>query len=116
MTNGDYNCGLKIFEKSKFWQLVVKGRERADTIVRETSVQATLTARCGHVTSFLQICGFFETSDQVVLELELLDGRDLFNHISSRERLEGTGCRTHIAGHLGMFGCHEPDWAITSRY
>jgi calcium/calmodulin-dependent protein kinase I len=79
-----YNCALKIFDKKQFWRLVVKGRERADTLVRETSVQATLTANCGKVASFLRLRGFFETSDNVVLELELLEGTDLFKYISSK--------------------------------
>jgi serine/threonine protein kinase len=79
-----YNCALKIFDKKEFWRLVVKGRERADTLVRETSVQSTLTAKCGRVASFLKLRGFFETSDNVVLELELLEGTDLFKYISSK--------------------------------
>lgn len=78
-----YNCALKIFDKQAFWRLVVKGRERADTIVRETSVQATLVARCSQNSSVLRIRGFFETSEKVVLELELLDGIDLFKYIIS---------------------------------
>lgn len=88
----DYNtprndaCALKIFNKTKFWQLVLKGRERADTMVRETSVQAALTADCAHkVNSFVRLTGFFETSDQVVLEMELLHGTaDLFKYISTK--------------------------------
>jgi hypothetical protein len=34
---------------------VVKGTERADTLVRETPVQATLTAKCGKVAFFLRL-------------------------------------------------------------
>jgi serine/threonine protein kinase len=79
-----YNCALKIFDKKQFWRLVVKGQERADTLVRETSVQATLTAKCGRVASFLKLRGFFETCDQIILELELLEGTDLFKYISSK--------------------------------
>ena len=82
-----YNRALKIFDKSKFWRHVVNGRERADTLVRETSVQATLTARCKNIHSFCRLTGFFETSENIVLELELLNGRDLFNFISSRNAL-----------------------------
>jgi serine/threonine protein kinase len=84
LTRPAYNCALKIFDKKQFWRLVVKGVERADTLVRETSVQATLTAKCGRVASFLRLRGFFETSDQIVLELELLEGTDLFKYISSK--------------------------------
>ena len=75
---------LKIFDKAEFWKLVVKGRERADTLVRETSVQATLTLTRPDIDSFLRLGGFFETSHQVVLELELLGGTDLFHYISSK--------------------------------
>lgn len=83
-----YDCAIKIFDKDKFWRLVVKGMERADTIVREASVQSTLLARCGQNPSFLRILGFFETADKVVLELELLDGTDLFKYISSKNVLK----------------------------
>jgi Protein kinase domain len=80
-----HTCALKIFDKSLYWKMVVKGRERADTLVRETSVQATMTAKCGRISSFVRIRGFFETSDHVVLELEMLDeGTDLFKYISAR--------------------------------
>jgi len=78
-----YNRAIKLFNKTQFWRHVVNGRERADTIVRETAVQTALTFRCTSVQSFLRIYGFFETSEHVVLELELLDGRDLFHHIST---------------------------------
>jgi serine/threonine protein kinase len=80
----DYTCALKVFDKTAFWKRVVKGLERADTLVRETSVQATLTAKGGGVLSCLRIRGFFETSEQLVMELELLEGIDLFKHISSK--------------------------------
>jgi serine/threonine protein kinase len=79
-----YDCALKIVDKNQFWRRVVKGRERADTLVREPSVQATLTAKCGKIASFLQIKSVFETSDNIVLELELLEGMDLFDYVSSK--------------------------------
>lgn len=82
-----FDCALKIFDKDKFWRMVVKGRERSDTIAREASVQATLLSRCGQIPSFLRIHGFFETADKVVLELELLEGMDLFKYISSKNVL-----------------------------
>lgn len=78
------DCALKIVDKNQFWGRVVKEMERADTLVRELAVQSTLTATCGRVPTFLQLRGFFETSDNVVLELELLQGTDLFDHISSK--------------------------------
>lgn len=36
----------------------------------------------------MQIRGFFETSEKVVIELELLDGKDLFEYMSSKGVLE----------------------------
>lgn len=83
-SNVEYDCALKIIDKAEFWRRVVKGRERADTLVRETSVQATLTAKCGRIATFLKLRGFFETSENIVIELELLGGTDLFQHISSK--------------------------------
>jgi serine/threonine protein kinase len=78
------DCALKIIDKNEFWRRVVGGVERADTIVMETSVQATLTAKCGALSTFLQIRGIFETCDHFVIELELLEGMDLFQHVSSK--------------------------------
>lgn len=83
----NHNKALKVFDKARFWRHVVKGRERSDTIVREASVQITLTVMCAHISSFVKISGYLETSEHVVLELELLNGRDLFNHISSNSAL-----------------------------
>jgi calcium/calmodulin-dependent protein kinase I len=78
------SCALKVIDKNEFWRRVVKGRERADTLVRELAVQATLTAKCSQtVPTFLQLRGFFESSDKIVIELELLEGTDLFHHIQS---------------------------------
>jgi len=85
---GKNNCALKVIDKNEFWRLVIKGRERPDTIVRELVVQSTLTATFGTKPTLLQIRGFFETSDKVVIELELLDGKDLFDYISSKGVLE----------------------------
>ena len=83
-TKPGYDCAIKIFNKDKFWRMVVKGRERADTIVRETSIQATLLSRCPDNNAFLRIRGFFETSKYVVLELELLESTDLFKYVTSK--------------------------------
>jgi serine/threonine protein kinase len=78
------DCAIKVVDKNQFWRRVVKGRERSDTLVREPSVQSTLTAKCGRVPTFLQLRGFFETSDSIVMELELLEGTDLFEYVSSK--------------------------------
>eukprot|EP00934_Nitzschia_sp_Nitz4_P008796 Nitzschia sp. Nitz4//scaffold29_size155292//106718//109484//NITZ4_002675-RA/size155292-augustus-gene-0.211-mRNA-1//1//CDS//3329546499//8786//frame0 len=77
-----FNCALKIVDKNQFWKRVVKGRERPDTLVREASVQATLTTRFAKCQSFLRLRGVFETVDNYVMELELLEGKDLFQHLS----------------------------------
>ena len=78
-----HDCALKVIDKQEFWHRVQKGRERADTLVREVTVQATLSAKCGRLPTFLQIRGLFETCDYVVVELELLEGTDLFNYVST---------------------------------
>jgi hypothetical protein len=85
-----YTCALKVIDKNEFWRRVVKGLERSDTIVRETSVQATLTAKCSQLSSFLRIRGIFETSDNYVIELELLEGTDLSHYISSKKHISET--------------------------
>ena len=86
--NGDNSeaeqVAVKLFDKNQFWRLVVKGVERADTLVRECSVQATLTSRRPNLYSFVHLRGFLETADHIILEMELLDGTDLFKHISGR--------------------------------
>ncbi|CAJ1935043.1 unnamed protein product [Cylindrotheca closterium] len=87
------NRALKIVDKAEFWRRVVKGRERADTLVRELSVQSTLTAKCGQLPSILQLRGVFETSQNLILELELLEGHDLFEYISRKGVMdEGEAC------------------------
>lgn len=79
-----YDCAIKIVNKQEFWKRVVKGQERADTLVREASVQATLTSKCANIAPFVRIQGFFEDSEHVVLEMELLNGIDLFQYVSSK--------------------------------
>jgi tRNA A-37 threonylcarbamoyl transferase component Bud32 len=87
---------LKIFDKNKFWKAVVKGQERADTIVREISIQATLSAhqcRSSAATThaadvpIVRIYGFFETATEIAIELERLEGTDLFRYVSSKNVL-----------------------------
>ena len=80
----EYNCALKIIDKKEFWSRVKKGRERKDTLVREAAVQTTLAVKGGDTTGFLRLLNIFETGEKLVLELELLKGIDLFQHISSR--------------------------------
>jgi len=84
----EYNCALKIIDKREFWSRVKKGRERADTLVREAAVQTTLAVQGGDTPGFLRLQNIFETADTLVLELELLKGTDLFQHVSSRGVLD----------------------------
>jgi len=83
LAKDDYQCALKVIDKHKFWDRVRKDQERSDSIVRETSVQAALLANGNIYPGFLRVTSFFETLDKVVLELELLEGTDLFRYISS---------------------------------
>jgi serine/threonine protein kinase len=78
------DCALKIIDKKEFWKRVVKNKERADTIVREAAVQVTMTLVCSKIPAFVRLRGFLETSDHIALELELLEGMDLFQYVSSR--------------------------------
>lgn len=84
----EYQCALKIIDKTEFWTRVKKGRERADTLVREAAVQTTLTVLGAETSGLLRLLNIFETSEHLVLELELLKGTDLFQHISSRGVLD----------------------------
>ncbi len=82
LSQQDYDCALKIIDKKLFWKNVRRKTERADSIVRETCVQAALIAEAHEHRGFLGLKSFFETEDKVVLELELLEGIDLYQHIT----------------------------------
>ena len=84
----DYQCALKIINKKEFWQRVKKGCERTDTLVREVAVQITLAVLGAETSGFLRLLNIFETAEHLVLELELLEGTDLFQHVSSRGNLD----------------------------
>jgi len=83
----DFDCALKIIYKNLFWDRVAKKEERLDAIVRETAVQATLSAFCSDVPLFLKLKTIFETCDYYMMELEFLDGSDLFRYVSSSGHL-----------------------------
>eukprot|EP00985_Skeletonema_marinoi_P002224 scaffold898_cov120-Skeletonema_marinoi.AAC.8 len=83
-----YDCALKIINKKEFWSRVKKGAERADTLVREAAVQTTLGVQGSDTPGFLRLRSIFETGEEFVLELELLEGTDLFQHVSSRGTLD----------------------------
>lgn len=94
---GPPNCAIKVVDKSEFWRRVVKGMERADTLVREASVQATLAAKgTSKLRTIVKLRSLFETSDNIVFEVELLEGTDLFQHVSSNSFL-GEIEAAHIA-------------------
>jgi serine/threonine protein kinase len=88
VTSVEYDCALKIIDKKEFWSRVKKGRERADTLVREAAIQTTLTVQGTDAPAFLRLRNLFETGENLVLELELLKGTDLFQHVSSRGVLD----------------------------
>ena len=83
-----YDCALKIINKKEFWSRVKKGAERGDTLVREAAVQTTLAVQGADTLGFLRLRSIFETGEELVLELELLKGSDLFQHVSSRGTLD----------------------------
>jgi len=60
--------------------------ERFDTVVREIVVQAALSENLhcrGGPPVFIRVYGVFETINTLVIEMELSDGRDLFQGLSS---------------------------------
>ena len=84
----EYNCALKIIDKKEFWSRVKKRRERADTLVREAAVQTTLSVKGKDTPGCVRLYNIFETSEKLVLELELLKGTDLFQHVSSHGTID----------------------------
>lgn len=84
------DCALKIIDKSKFWELVRNKKERGDAIVREVTVQASLTLQCRDVPGLLRMKSFFETRDKVILELELVQKTNLFHHVQAKGTLSET--------------------------
>jgi calcium/calmodulin-dependent protein kinase I len=83
-------CAIKVVDKTEFWSRVVKNMERADTLVREAAVQATLTCKVMTLPTILKLSSLFETCDSIVMEVELLDGTDLFRYVSSKNVLGET--------------------------
>jgi len=74
------NCALKIVDKELFWEIVKRGGEKKDAVVREASVQNALSLEVENY-PILKLNGFFETSKSFVFELELLNGTDLFEYV-----------------------------------
>ncbi len=89
---------LKIVSKDQFSYRVRRQKERSDTLLREVTIQSILSR---HVSSFfsepsgvpiLQSLGMFETQTHLVLEMELLEGVDLFNYMSSTSQRNAVEC------------------------
>jgi hypothetical protein len=94
---GHTPCALKIFDKAEFWRRVTLGQERADTLTREASIQALLTAtvngeECsakggnsseelssGSSLPVVKLLSVFETREAFVLEMELMSHANLFH-------------------------------------
>jgi hypothetical protein len=92
---GHTPCALKIFDKAEFWRRVTLGQERADTLTREASIQALLTAtvngedrsaKGGNSTGaessslpVVKLLSVFETREAFVLEMELMSHANLFH-------------------------------------
>jgi hypothetical protein len=93
---GHTPCALKIFDKAEFWRRVTLGQERADTLTREASIQALLTAtvngddrsakggnRAESSSSsslpVVKLLSVFETREAFVLEMELMSHANLFH-------------------------------------
>jgi len=87
-TSGDESdavCALKIVNKAAFWSRVADGKERYDTLTREILAQAILTAQgdWGDNCPIVRLFGVLETVDSIVLELELMSRKDLFDELST---------------------------------
>jgi hypothetical protein len=87
-----HQCALKIVDTVQFFRRVREGRERLDTLGREALTQATLSSLASRMgprkCRMVRLLGVFETDGQLVLELELMDGKDLFQMLSTT----GTMC------------------------
>ncbi|OQS07332.1 calcium/calmodulin-dependent protein kinase [Thraustotheca clavata] len=84
-------CAIKIIDKPAFWDLVQQGVERDDTLFREVLTQSLLTLRGngvphhGYVVTLLSL---FETHDHLVMEMELMEGGDIYDHIVTHGPLQ----------------------------
>jgi len=78
---------IKIIDKTAFFERVSRSKERIDTLVREVAIQTTLSIQ-EHTNNFLQLKNVFETSTKLVLELELLNGLDLFSYVTTHGVLD----------------------------
>lgn len=89
---------LKIVSKDQFSYRVRRQKERADTLLREVTIQSILSRHVSSLFSepsgvpILQSLGMFETQTHLVLEMELLEGVDLFNYMSSTSQRNAVEC------------------------
>jgi hypothetical protein len=87
---------LKVVDKREFWAHVTEGRERADTLTREVITQSLLTCMTlrpcplqgyydglmkSHSSYTVRLWNVVETSDQLILEMELMDKSNLYDRL-----------------------------------
>ncbi|KDO35319.1 CAMK protein kinase [Saprolegnia parasitica CBS 223.65] len=79
-----HECAIKVIDKAAFWDLVQQGVERNDTLFREVLTQSVLTLRghgVPHHGYVVRLLSLFETHDHLVMEMELMAGGDIYDHI-----------------------------------
>jgi calcium/calmodulin-dependent protein kinase I len=87
-------CAIKLIDKRRFWALVHSGKERADTLLREITTQAMLTVVATQMPylvgaeGIVQLLDVFETKSHIALEVELMEGGDLFHLLDMRVALK----------------------------
>jgi predicted Ser/Thr protein kinase len=74
---------LKIIDKNSFWKRVKKGQERSDTLVRELATSAICASSMESAKFFVKIYGVTEDEKRLVIEMEYVKGRDLFQVLKS---------------------------------
>lgn len=104
-------CAVKLIVKEGFWERVLTGKERADALVREVLSQALLTSQnsswCKAIGSsstdmsqyfpIVQIYSVLETSEYFAMELELMEGMDLFDKLVADGRMKEDSVRSIMA-------------------
>ncbi|OQR99539.1 calcium/calmodulin-dependent protein kinase [Achlya hypogyna] len=86
-----HECAIKIIDKAAFWDLVAQGVERNDTLFREVLTQSVLTlqgATVPHHGYVVTLLSLFETHDHLVMEMELMAGGDIYDHIVTHGPLQ----------------------------
>lgn len=121
-------CALKIIEKNKFWEAVKSGKERADMLVRESSIQAMLTSAANRDSkpeisgsnNIAKLYSIFETSNFFYLAIELFESGDLFQLLSDKGILSETEAKMAVkdvlkaVSFLQRFGVAHRDIKLTN--